>query len=53
MWQDISGEELLGMLFAVLAMLVVIAVCAIILITAFKLLSRLLQKILTRHTKEK
>lgn len=50
MWQDIPRSELIGILLATLAMLVVIVCCAIILITVFKLLSRLLQKFLTRDS---
>lgn len=50
MWQDIPRSELIGILLASLAMLLVIVCCAIILIAVFKLLSRLLQKFLTRDS---
>ncbi|MSR10365.1 MAG: hypothetical protein EXR84_00995 [Gammaproteobacteria bacterium] len=48
MWQNISREEILSLLWSTLLMLGVIVVCAILLITIFKLLSRLLQKIMSR-----
>lgn len=52
MWQDIPRSELIGILLATLAMLGVIVCCAIILITVFKLLSRLLQKYLARDSSD-
>jgi len=48
MWQNISREEILRLLWSTLLMLGVIVVCAILLITIFKLLSHLLQKIMSR-----
>lgn len=49
MWQDISRAEILRMLLATIAMVVVIAVCAIFLIVVFKFGSYLLRKLLSRH----
>lgn len=45
MWQDISRRELLGLLLATLLFVIGIAVCAVLLIVAFKLLGRLLRRL--------
>lgn len=49
LWQDISIGELFGMLLGTLVMLLVIVVCALLLIAAFKLSARLLRRLLGQH----
>jgi len=50
MWQNISRQEMLNILLSSVLMIVIIAVCAVLLITTIKLIGAAIRKLVSRNT---
>jgi len=49
MWQNISRQEMLNILLSSVLMIVIIAVCAVLLITTIKLIGVAIRKLVSRN----